>query len=762
MKRIILAPRQGEQAYALAAKAFRDMYLAVTGITLDIVYEDDGVSDLFVIGSDAVNDFLVDRLIFGQIKSLGIRYGTEDYCIHSEKDGDRDILILAGGRGRSTLYAVYDYFERIAGCHYFWDGDVIPHKNSLSLSGLNINESPRFMYRGLRYFAHRGLKRFQAEHWGLEDWKKEIDWLVKKRLNFFMLRIGMDDLWQRVFPDEVAYPSHNETNPDKHGYLDRTIFWPLEYRGVLRQKLLKYAADCDLIHPEDCGTMTHWYSPTPKDFLKNHRPPVKIMGQAVMYNYVPETQVWDIRDEESMDNYMKLTEGYVKEFNPGANIFHTIGLAERFMLDDRAASMNLKRFAYRRIMQNLRERFPHSKLLVATWDFVWWKADEVEQLVSELDPERTIIFDYTSDIDDPEQSFLKWNISGKFPYIFGLFHAYEPESSLRGPYERYDERLRVAANDPMCQGMVLWPELSHSDPLVLEYLTENAWNPLTMTIEQLTKRFCDRRYGDMAETMNDIWQTALPVIKLCDWGGYTERDEDDPDKYKYLIDCDAHREMWFDYRNFRGEKTLHHIRHYKYRIEQFEENFAYFTDTLEGLSHLTNSAWDNTFILRDAVDLARTVIGRYMNILIMKAKVLENEANLENIRPIKELFMKLMQYLIKLLSQNDDFSLYHSLIKLSEVCSVNKNFEHTIKGNLIEPYCRQYCYEAMKYLYAEECGLAFDEIMMSDKTDLSAEYKKAEEAFMSTPLESMKPCEAISLPELLQEVSQCIKEKAGL
>ena len=26
----------------------------------------------------------------------------------------------------------------------------------------------------LRYFAHRGLKRFQAEHWSLADWQREI------------------------------------------------------------------------------------------------------------------------------------------------------------------------------------------------------------------------------------------------------------------------------------------------------------------------------------------------------------------------------------------------------------------------------------------------------------------------------------------------------------------------------------------------------------------------------------------------------------
>ena len=37
------------------------------------------------------------------------------------------------------------------------------------VGGMDVVETPRFRYRGLRYFAHRGLHRFQAEHWDLDD-----------------------------------------------------------------------------------------------------------------------------------------------------------------------------------------------------------------------------------------------------------------------------------------------------------------------------------------------------------------------------------------------------------------------------------------------------------------------------------------------------------------------------------------------------------------------------------------------------------------
>jgi hypothetical protein len=69
---------------------------------------------------------------------------------------------------------------------------------------IDISESPRFDYRGLRYFAHRSLHRFHAEHWSFEDWKREIDWCMKKRLNLMMLRIGQDDLFQKAFPKDCG------------------------------------------------------------------------------------------------------------------------------------------------------------------------------------------------------------------------------------------------------------------------------------------------------------------------------------------------------------------------------------------------------------------------------------------------------------------------------------------------------------------------------------------------------------------------------
>ncbi|MBO4979987.1 MAG: hypothetical protein J6D16_06230, partial [Clostridia bacterium] len=207
----IIRPARAHRAFEIAASTFADLAQRVSDAKVTVLTdrEADKLSPLtdavILIGSDAANHAVADLYLSGAAESFGIRYGTDDYCIRTSEVDGKPTLILAGGRPRSTIYAVYRYFERFCDCHWFWDGDRLS-RTDLPLSGIDLTESPRFEYRGLRYFAHRSLHRFQAEHWSLSDWQTEIDWLLKKRLNLFMLRIGLDDLFQRAFPEDVGYP----------------------------------------------------------------------------------------------------------------------------------------------------------------------------------------------------------------------------------------------------------------------------------------------------------------------------------------------------------------------------------------------------------------------------------------------------------------------------------------------------------------------------------------------------------------------------
>ena len=759
MSIVVLKPNQGHRAYAKAAEVFAHLYEQVTGRPIPVTETNDGISDLIVIGSDAVNDFVMNEVLQLRLNDLGIRYGTDDYCIRSHRQGHRRILILAGGRGRSTLYAVYAYFEQFLGCRYFWDGDVIPHHDDIPMDNLQVVDSPRFDYRGLRYFAHRGLKRFQAEHWSLDDWKRELDWMTKKKLNFFMLRIGMDDIWQRAFPDDVPYPEAYQTitGIDAQGFDDRTDFWTLQYRGELKIKVLEYAKELDLMYPTDCGTMTHWYSRTPEPFLQS-KTPAFCTQEIEQYTKSDTGRVFDFTKKENMDYYMHLTETMVEQHEKDTALFHTIGLGERTMYRDKRKNFALKQIAYRRIAENIRLRYPHSKLMLASWDFAGcWSPEEVRALMKELDHERTIVLDYTSETNDPAVSFLNWDVVGKFPWIFGLFHAYESESELRGPYDRSDERLKVAAADPYCKGFVLWPELSHSDPLVLEYLAHNAWSPLKQSVEELLSTFCRDRYGAYAEQMNTCWQRLLPFIKLGDWSGHSRRTPDDESYVDYYPGWHSHQDIWTKPLHFlsRQSQVADHLIYFDRKIAQ---TLPTLDDAIAALRALAvdPAALNDRFVLRDAVDMARTVLGRLLNFLWIRAFQASNRP--ATVDAIRTRYMDALETMAQLLSINPDFSLLQTLRDVQATAPTNPAFETTLKRNIGNDYCSQPAFELVAHPLKEEAAATFDYLIHKQQDDAFPfldVWRDIFTRFEQTPLTEMQP---ICIPQpdaILMKVAAC-------
>lgn len=741
----ILKPASAPQAYAVAAQEFQKFYEAVTGTRLSILAEPDAAANLVVIGPDSVNRFCRDAVEQKIIAPLGLGADTDAYRMRSVKKDGQNFLFLAGGNGRSTLYAVYDFFERQAGCRYFWDGDIIPKQAEIKMDGLDVSESPRFAYRGIRYFAHRSLDRFQAEHWGSAQWEREIDWVLKKRLNLFMLRIGMDDVYQKAFPEIVPYPPTDAPLPEAvpRSYDDRTSAWSLQVRGELRKHILSYAADRGLMHPEDTGTMTHWYSRTPKAFLEKVKPGFTPQASK---GYGEETGlVWDIRNDRNLDNYWKLTQAHIDTYGR-PEIFHTIGLAERMAYTNRAENLEMKLYAYRRIVEKLREHYPQAPLLIASWDFYYpgWSGEEVSELLKLLNPQNTLIFDYTSDLPKWKGAdFRQWGVVGKFPWIFGIFHAYEWESDLRGNYDAIRERMPVAAADPMCKGFVYWPETSHSDSLMLDFFTKNAWRPDTLTPEALLPTFCRDRYQAAAEPMLAAWQAALPVIKL-------------------------HDELPPDFRNLASfaqrEVTPKRAETLRVQCAKLEPQMKTVPSLCRALAELPFGTGD-AFVDRDAIDLARTVAGRVFSYALYRSTVAQSDwkqgkADAAAVKAAGERCTSILTALRDILALHDDYSMNVSMSKLQAIQPVNPCFEQTLKGNAENGYCRTYIYELFNDYYLPQLALythwvdervASGEVKSPMKPAKPLPMQAVVDAFYAKPLSEMAP-RAERTPDAYREV----------
>lgn len=734
-------PRNGG-IYRSAADELSSMWRKVTGKKLPITLKDDGKSDLIILGSDAVNPLTHAKIIEKVIPQFKIRRDTDDYQLCSAQEHGRKLLFIAGGRPRALFYGIYHFFELKADCRYFWDGDIIPHRENIPINGIDLCESPRFEYRGLRYFAHRSLNRFQAEHWDFAEWKQEIDWILKKRLNLFMLRIGLDDLFQKAFPEVVKDHGYEVPESIRCSYDDRTLFWSMEYRSELRKKILDYAKERDLLHPEDVGTMTHWYSRTPNDFLNHFKP--DFLPQATNTYSEKTGLVWDIREEENLDRYFHLTETHIREYG-SANIFHTIGLAERKCYPDHISNHQMKLYTYRRIIGKLREKYPNAPLLVGSWDFATnWSPEEVRSLLAELNPANTLIFDYTSDTSDELNNFLNWGIVNRFPWIFGLFHAYEPTTELRGNYKQLENRLPVAARDPMCRGLVYWPESSHTDTLMLDFMPLLAWDPSDVKIDDFLPEFCRRRYTQNGNEMFAIWKKAMPVIKLTGWPG-------PQDKMKLPV---AHSDFIFKVPSaFLIELHLELLNSHRILAELFAPLMPEIPELFRMLSKMAKDPLDK-FIRRDLIDLGRTAVSRIQNfgfskLMLSIADWRGGKCPRENIFTLLKAIVETVKLEADLLDAHEDYSLNDSLALLKKKHETNPYFENTLKGNAENGYCRSYISELFKGIYIPEIKAYADyiksRINAGDHSDwgqhkaFDEQMKAIRDHFYETPLKQLAP-----------------------
>ena len=615
---------------------------------------------------------------------------TDAYRVVSTDDG----LSVLGRNGRSALYGVYDFYRTKCGCRWFWDGDVVPKARQVDLSGVDIAERSRFEYRATQYFAHRALKRFQAELWGLEDWKREIDWALKNRLNVIMLQTGVEDLFQRAFPEVVPYPDPAVTaeTDGGPGYNVRTPLWSLPFRSQLRKSVLKYATDRGLMHPVVYGPRTHWYSRTPKEFLEKLKP--DFMPQEVEHYSEPSGRLWDIRQEKWFDAYWKLTEAEIAAYGYSGLLFNP-GFDERILFTNRAANVEAKITYLEKFNREAARRHPNAKLLIEGWDFFGqWTPEEVRRFTSVADPARTVFWNYTSDEDDMEgapgvprhNNFTQWGLTNSFPYVFGTMLALNRCSDIRGNYEKIRARERLVRDDPMCKGYVLWPEMSHSDPFAWWYFTESCWRFSDEPVDGMLSRFCRERYGERAVQMEPIWRKVVGFSGRMGWDHNFMDNLSDWYDYDGYVPRRNDASRWQGARKAMGEKYAAIPAH----------------DVFVALSAVD---WRGDFVRRDAIDIARTVIDRslytaFEDLMADYYDVSRGARTVECLKTDAARYVELVACLADVLDLHGDFSVAETWDAVNRVEKVrNPKGEHLLFENSACGYCRGFQSEYVRSMF---------------------------------------------------------------
>lgn len=296
-------------------------------------------------------------------------------------------------------------------------------------------------------------------------------------------------------------------------------------------------------------------------------------------------------------------------------------------------------------------------------------------------------------------------------------------------------------DDPMCRGMVIWSENSHSNPLLLEYLAKRSADE-SFSLEQ----FCRDRYGSLAEPMRKLWNLTKAAFACNSWVFGTER--------PYQGICCNHFCLLGYFAAMRNKKPAELYSECSRKYEQLEVPEAFF----EQAAILARRVLPE-MVLRDLIDLVRSGlmcrITREICLQTMKITGRYPE------KPDGTRLYDLIATTGKLLAAVPEFSLLDTLDRMRRTAKLNTHAEQTLKSNSENSYCRSYIHELYAGIYEPEAfclrehlaGLKAGEYPGAEYLRNQAE--KIREHFYKVPLSGWKhseesPAEIICrLPEML-------------
>lgn len=158
----IIVNKNASPSERRAAEEFQHYIKEISDCTLPIK-SDDGTSEA---GMIFIGESKPSKQIFGSLDTTSL--GEEGFVIKTKGVH----LLLAGGKLRGTLYAVYTFLEETLGCRWYTSKiNKIPRTKSIAISAVNNLQKPAFECREL----------FWTEAF-------DVDWAVRNKSNNMLAR----------------------------------------------------------------------------------------------------------------------------------------------------------------------------------------------------------------------------------------------------------------------------------------------------------------------------------------------------------------------------------------------------------------------------------------------------------------------------------------------------------------------------------------------------------------------------------------------
>ena len=162
-----------------------------------------------------------------------------------------------------------------------------------------------------------------------------------------------------------------QTTDCKPGHNTRSPFWSLQFRSMLHKAVVGYLSEREVLYPVEFGTLTHWFSRTPREFLEKEKP--GFMPKVGKLYGEDSGRVWNVLDPKWFDAYWKLSEASAATYGD-KGIWFTPGFDERLCYTNRADNLRLKKKMIVDSVARLHETRPDAQAVIEGWD-----DDEIER-----------------------------------------------------------------------------------------------------------------------------------------------------------------------------------------------------------------------------------------------------------------------------------------------------------------------------------------------------------------------------------------------
>jgi len=454
----------------------------------------------------ATTAFLVGRtpsveelITSGKIEDPAKR-NAEAYVVQPTTSGGIPQVAFLGGTGIATLYAVYHYLEKVCGCGFYWDGDHVPHRETLPVQGFKVSSQPHFRERMCMNLT---LYWYSVPWWEWEDWKGYVDWALKARFNILSLwdtpgeDLAWKNAWKRlgveISDDSFSGPPYGIFAPIKYGVRPPLTEAWREGQSALNKQITQYARQRGMrslapavpgivppeyaaAHPEARTFEISWAGLPKQKYLHPMSPQYHELGKAFLEEYLAlygtDHLFW-------LENYLECDVQGPDDVQ--SDVRREIAGANFRVVDEVDA---------------------HGVGIYSAWSFLfkrqYWTPQLIKESLDRMPAERVRVLDQWAEMVPEDKRTDYFN--GR-PWHFGVVYSFGGNTNLHGNMAFIEKQFHKVVDDPrakQCVGFYPNEETIHHNYFYYDFLCRLGWNPREVDLPSYMRDYARERYGENA------------------------------------------------------------------------------------------------------------------------------------------------------------------------------------------------------------------------------------------------------------------------